>query len=126
MFTEIPVLLIDSVLSNLTLVREGSNVTLECSSLMTIPTPTIIWLANGSVVQVGTNQYTIDVADETSRGVYQCLVEATFTPTTNSVGLPPSTSFVSTTLLDTFCKNLVFFNLYTLQQYIHYYRIDHV
>jgi len=71
---------------------------------MTTPTPTITWLANGSVVQVGTNQYTIDVADETSRGVYQCLVEAPFTPTTNSVGLPPSTSFVSTTLLDTFGK----------------------
>ncbi|XP_065910088.1 uncharacterized protein [Dysidea avara] len=99
---EIPALLIDSVLSNLTLVREGSNVTLECSPLMTTPTPTITWLANGSVVQVGTNQYTIGVVDETSRGVYQCLVEATFSPTTNSVGLPPSTSFIFTTLLDTF------------------------
>jgi len=101
------VLLVDGVLSNLTLVREGSSITLECSPLMTTPTPTITWLANGSVVQVGTDEYTIDVADETSRGVYQCLVEATFTPTTNGVGLPPTTSLVSTTLLDTFCKGFV-------------------
>jgi len=106
LFTAIPLLPLNSVLSNYTLVREGTNVTLECSPLMTTPTPKITWLVNGSVVQVDTNQYTIDVADETSRGVYQCLVEATFTPTTNSVGLPPSTSFVSTTLLDTFCKKL--------------------
>jgi len=100
------VLLVDSVLPNLTLVREGSNVTLECSPMMTTPTPTIIWLANGSVVQNGTNEYTIDVANEISRGVYQCLVEATFTPTTNGVGLPPNTCFISTTLLDTFCKKI--------------------
>jgi len=94
-------------------VSEGSNVTLKCSPMMTTPTPTITWLTNGLVVQVGKNQYTIDVADETSRGVYQCLVEATFTPTTNSVGLPPPTSFVFTTLLDTFCKKInLQWNLY--------------
>ena len=103
-FIVIPKLPAKSVLSNLTLVREGSSITLECSPLMTTPTPKITWLVNGSVVQVDTNEYTIDVADETSRGIYQCLVEATFTPTTNGVGLPPTSSFIFTTLLDTFGK----------------------
>lgn len=96
----------DSILPNLTVVREGNNVTLVCSPMETTPAPTITWLKNGSVVATATDEYTINEVNEASEGIYQCLVEATFTPTTNSVGLPPATSLASTTLLVTYCKSI--------------------
>ena len=71
---------------------------------MTTPTPTIVWLANGVTVQVSTENYTITVGSN-SEGIYQCLVEASFIVSTNSVGLPPTYSFISTTFVDTYCKN---------------------
>ena len=72
---------------------------------MTTPTPTIIWLVNGATVQVSTAEnYTI-IVNSTSEGIYQCLVEASFIVSTNSVGLPPTYSFISTTFVDTYCEN---------------------
>ena len=71
---------------------------------MTTPTPTTVWLANGTTVQVSTENYTITVGSS-SEGIYQCLVEASFIVSTNSVGLPPTYSFISTTFVDTYCEN---------------------
>ena len=80
---------------------EGTNVTLQCSPMMTVPTPNITWLVNGSS-GVTTENFTVGSVNEDTDTVYQCLVEATFVPTTHSVGLPPLTSLITTTVVD--CK----------------------
>ena len=100
--TEIPIAI--STLPNTTLVQEGTSLTLQCQVLMTTPTPTIIWLVNGATVQVSIENYTI-IVNSSSEGIYQCLVEAPFIVSTNSVGLPPMYSFISTTFVDTYCEN---------------------
>ena len=101
--TEIPIAI--STLPNTTLVQEGTSITLQCQVLITTPTPTITWLVNGGIVQVSAAEnYTI-IVNSTSEGIYQCLVEASFIVSTNSVGLPPTYSFISTTFVDTFCEN---------------------
>jgi len=46
----------------------------------------------------------ITTASDGDQGIYQCLVEASFTTTTNRAGLPPMTSLVTTTFVDVFCK----------------------
>ena len=99
--TEIP---ITAILKNFTLAQQGTNVTLQCQVAMTTPAPSITWLSNGTVVQVSGENYTINV-DESSEGIYQCLVEASFNVSTNNVGLPPTYSFISTTFVDVFGKN---------------------
>ena len=100
--TEIPIT--NSTLPNTTLVQEGTSLTLQCQVVMTTPTPAIVWLANGAVVQVSTENYTI-IVNSSSEGIYQCLVEASFIVSTNSIGLPPTYSFISTTFVDTYCEN---------------------
>ena len=96
---EIPVTI--STLPNVSSVQEGTSLTLQCQVAMTIPAPSIIWLANGTIVQTSTENYTITG----SKGIYQCLVEASFIISTNSDELPPTYSFISTTLVDVFCKD---------------------
>ena len=100
--TEIPIT--TSTLSNVTLAQQGTNVTLQCQVEMTTPAPSITWLANGTVVQVSGENYTINV-DASSEGIYQCLVEASFNVSTNNAGVPPMYSFISTTFVDVFGKN---------------------
>ena len=82
----------------------GNDVTLECPQMMTCPTPTLMWLANGSIVLENMVNYTFTAVGDTAEGIYQCLVEASFTPTTNRVGLPPVISVVTATFVDVFCK----------------------
>ena len=65
-----------------------------------------MWLANGSVVQMDDVNFTISAVNNMAEGIYQCLVEGSFTPTTNRAGLPPVISFVTTTFVDVFCKHL--------------------
>ena len=103
---EVPVLLETSALPDVTLVQMGNDVTLQCPLMVTTPTPTLLWLANGSVVQMDDANFTISAADNTAEGIYQCLVEGSFTPTTNRAGLPPVISFVTTTFVDVFCKRV--------------------
>ena len=93
----------DMILPPVTAVREGADVTLRCLPIMTYPAPNITWLADGVVAQVSFENFTITTIDESDEMIYQCIVEATFIPTTNSIGLPPSVSFVTTTALD--CKS---------------------
>ena len=100
-FIEIPIT--TSTLPNVTLAQQGTNVTLQCQVEMTTPAPSITWLANGTVVQVSGENYTINV-DASSEGIYQCLVEASFNVSTNDFGLPPTYSFISATFVDTFCE----------------------
>ena len=100
--TEIPITV--STLPNTSLVQQGMSLTLQCQVLMTTPTPYIVWLANGTAVENSTQNYTI-TADPSSEGIYQCLVEASFIVSTNSIGIPPTYSFTSTTFVDIFCKN---------------------
>lgn len=100
---EVPVLMEDTILQEVTPVSEGANVTLVCLPLMTYPPPMITWLADGSDVQVSSGNYTFGPVNES--GIYQCLVEATFVPSTNRVGLPLSISLVTTTLVE--CKSCV-------------------
>lgn len=90
----------DTMLPEIIAVREGTNVTLQCSPMMVYPAPVITWLMDGSVVQVTTENYTIGPVSEPA--IYQCLVEAAFVPSTNKIGLPPTVSFITTTLID--CK----------------------
>jgi len=71
---------------------------------MTTPTPSIVWLANGAVVEVSADNYTI-IVNASSEGIYQCLVEASFNVSTNEVGLPPISSFISTTFVDILCES---------------------
>jgi len=99
----VPVLLGSSALPDVTLVKMENDVTLQCPQIITYPTPTLMWLANGSVVLENVVNYTFN-ADDTAEGIYQCLVEASFTPTTNRAGLPPAINFVTTTFVDVFCK----------------------
>ena len=100
--TEIPITV--SILPNTSLVQEGMSLTLQCQVLMTTPTPYIVWLINGTAVENSTENYTI-TANPSSEGIYQCLVEAAFIVSTNSIGIPPTYSFISTTFVDTYCKN---------------------
>ena len=100
---EVPVLMADTILPEVTPAREGDNVTLQCAPAITYPLSSIIWLANGSNTQVTTENITIGPVNDSV--IYQCLVEAVFTPTTNKVGLPLSTSLITTTLVD--CKYLI-------------------
>ena len=100
--TEIPIT--TSVLPSISLAQQGTSITLQCQVEMTTPTPYTTWLVNGTVVQTSTENYTITVKPG-SEGIYQCLVEASFIVSTNSIGLPPTYSFISTTLVDTFCKS---------------------
>ena len=96
----------DTILPPVTAVREGANVTLRCLPIMTYtlyPAPNITWLADGMVAQVSSGNFTIAMVNESNEIVYQCLVEATFVPSTNSIGLPPSVSFITTTVID--CKS---------------------
>ena len=74
---------------------------------MTTPTPTIIWLVNGATVQIFTENLTI-IDNSSSEGIYQCLVEAPFIVSTNSVGLPPMYSFISTTFVHTYSENDIY------------------
>ena len=90
------------MLPSVTPALEGTNAMLQCSPMMTVPTPSIIWLVNGSNSGVTTENFTVSPVNETADTVYQCLVEATFVPTTHSVGLPPLTSLITTTVVD--CK----------------------
>ena len=101
-FTEIPIT--TSTLPNVSIAREGTNLTLQCLIVMTTPMPSITWLFNGAVVQASTEDYTFN-ANASSEGIYQCLVEAPFVVSTNCIGIPPTYSFISTTFVDTFCKN---------------------
>ena len=99
---EVPAIMEDMVLAPMTAAREGTDITLSCLPEMTYPTPNITWLANGTDVQVPTANYTVGPINASSETIYQCLVEATFVPSTNSIGLPPSISFITTTVID--CK----------------------
>ena len=101
----------DTILPPVTAVREGANVTLRCLPIMTYPAPNITWLADGIDAQVSSGNFTIATVDESDEIVYQCLVEATFVPSTNSIGLPPSVSFITTTVID--CKS----NIYIMFSY---------
>ena len=102
---EVPMLLEDMMLPEITAAREGTTVTLECSPVMTYPAPMITWLVDGMVdAQATTESFTTAPINEPT--IYQCLVEASFTPSTNRVGLPPSTSIISSTLVD--CKSCVY------------------
>ncbi|XP_065905337.1 hemicentin-1-like isoform X3 [Dysidea avara] len=100
---EVPVLQGPLVLPEVTLVQTGNDVTLECPQMITYPIPSLMWLANGSVVLENMVNYTFTTVGDTTEGIYQCLVEASFTPTTNRAGLPPVISFVTTTFVDVFC-----------------------
>ena len=100
---EVPALMADTILPPVTAVREGANVTLQCLPIMTYPAPNITWLADGMVAQVSSVNFTIAMVNESNEIVYQCLMEATFVPSTNSIGLPPSVSFITTTVID--CKS---------------------
>ena len=93
----------DMILPPAIAVREGDNVTLRCLPIMTYPAPIITWLADGVDVQVSSGNFTIATVDESDEMIYQCLVEGTFVPSTNSIGLPPSISFITTTVID--CKS---------------------
>ena len=92
-----------TILPPVTAVREGANVTLRCLPIMTYPAPDITWLADGMVAQISSRNFTIAMVNESNEIVYQCLVEATFVPSTNSIGLPPLVSFITTTVID--CKS---------------------
>ena len=96
----------DMILPAVTAVMEGTNITLRCLPEMTYPTPSITWLANGTDVQVTTGNYTISPISASSEIIYQCLVEGTFVPSTNSIGLPPTISFITTTVID--CKRAMY------------------
>ena len=100
---EVPVLMADTVLLEVTPAREGDNVTLRCAPATTYPPPSIVWLANGSNTQITTESITISPVNDSV--IYQCLVEAAFAPTTNKVGLPLLTSLITTTLVD--CKYII-------------------
>ena len=93
----------DTVLPEVTPAREGDNVILRCAPATTYPPPSIVWLANGSNTQITTENITISPVNDSI--IYQCLVEAVFASTTNKVGLPLSTSLITTTLLD--CKYII-------------------
>lgn len=93
----------DMILPPVTPVREGTNVTLRCLPIMTYPAPNITWLTNGMDTQSSSGNFTVATVGETDEIVYQCLVEATFVPSTNSIVLPPSVSFITTTVID--CKS---------------------
>ena len=101
---EVPMLLENMMLSEITAAREGTTVTLQCSPVMTDPAPMITWLVDGIVDPQTTESFTTATVNESA--IYQCLVEASFTPSTNRVGLPPSTSIISSTLVD--CKSCVY------------------
>jgi len=104
--TEVPVLMGSSLLLEQTLVQVGNNVTLQCPLMATYPTPSLMWLVNGSVVLENMMNNSITTASDDDQEIYQCLVEASFTTTTNRAGLPPMTSLVTTTFVDVFCKCL--------------------
>ena len=95
------------ILPEVTPVIEGGDVTLQCVPVMTYPPPSVTWLVNGVVdAQVSTQNFTISpVADSV---IYQCLVEAVFTPTANKAGPPLSTSLITTTLVE--CKYFIMSN----------------
>ena len=102
---EVPMLLENMMLPEITPAREGTTVTLQCPLMMTHPAPMITWLVDGMVdAQATTESFTTASVNESA--IYQCLVEASFTPSTNKVGLPPSTSIISSTLVD--CKSCVY------------------
>ena len=100
-----PAIMADMILPAVTAAMEGTNITLRCLPEMTYPTPSITWLANGTDVQVTTGNYTIGPISASSEIIYQCLVEGTFVPSTNSIGLPPTISFITTTVID--CKRVI-------------------
>ena len=95
----------DTILPSVTVVREGDTVTLQCLPIITYPAPNITWLADGANVQFSSGNFTIATVDESDEMIYQCLVEATFVPSMNSIGLPPSISFITTTAID--CKSYI-------------------
>ena len=104
MFSNIDVsVLMSDILPEVTPVREGDTVTLLCSPMMTSPPPMTTWLANGSDIGITTEDYTIGPVSSSTEIIYQCLLEATFTPTTNGVGLPPLVSVITTTVIDCKC-----------------------
>ena len=108
---EVPTLPEEMMLPEVTPAREGATVTLWCSPVMTYPAPMITWLVDGIVdTQATTESFTTAPVNEPT--IYQCLVEASFTPNTNKVGLPPSISIISSTLVD--CKSCVICIYYIL------------
>ena len=101
---EVPILPENMMLPEFTAAREGMTVTLQCSPVRTYPAPMITWLVDGIVdTEVTTESYTTTPVNDPV--IYQCLVEASFTPITNKVGLPPSISFISSTLIH--CKTFL-------------------
>ena len=90
-------------LLEVTPVIEGGDVTLQCIPVMTYPPPSITWLVNGLDTQVSTQNFSISSVNDSV--IYQCLIEAVFTPTTNKAGPPLSTSLITTTLVE--CKYFI-------------------
>ena len=88
-------------LLEVTPVIEGGDVTLQCVPIMRYPPPSITWLVNGLDAQVSTQSFSISSVNDSV--IYQCLVEAVFTPTTNKAGPPLSTSLITTTLVECKC-----------------------
>ena len=113
---EVPMLPEEMMLPEVTPVREGITVTLECSPVMTDPAPIITWLVDGIADTEATTE-SFATAPVNEPAIYQCLVEASFTPSTNKVGLPPSISIISSTLVD--CKSCVYTSGVILQCILH-------